>query len=88
MATAKTQQWPKTHKYIKRKIYVKELAHMIVEIWQAKNPQDGPADRKPREATVQVQRQSSGRIPPSWEVRLFLPRVSADWMMSTYHCER
>ena len=38
--------------YVKRKIYVKELAHMIVEIWQAQNLQDGPADRKPREATI------------------------------------
>ena len=54
-----------THTYVKRKIYVKKLAHMIVEMWQAQNPQDGLADRKPREAAVQVQRQTSGRIPSS-----------------------
>lgn len=51
--------------HVKRKIYVKKLAHMIVEMWQAQNPQDGLADRKPTEAAVQVQRQTSGRIPSS-----------------------
>ena len=60
--------------YLSREIYFKELAHVIMDVWQVQNLQGGLAGRDPGKNCSSSAKPSAGRISSLGNLNLSLLR--------------